>query len=147
MGGSETAQQPDKQLNERDGIGRQHVSDGCVTDAVSQCHSVRACPSANGHSSSFGMLLPINEECRFDELLVRFRRWVDEVIKMGRRPGVYKREWNKDAAGVIGKLSWHPCRVCFRSSLHAMWLIAVATVGRHSQGAFWHEIFVTAIKG
>jgi len=27
-----------------------------------------------------------------------------------------------------------------------MWLIAVATVGRHSQGAFWHEIFVTAIK-
>ena len=29
-----------------------------------------------------------------------------------------------------------PCRVCFRSSLHAMWLIAVATVGRHSQGAF-----------
>ena len=55
MGGSETAQQPDKQLNERDGIGRQHVSDGCVTDAVSQCHSVRACPSANGHSSSFGM--------------------------------------------------------------------------------------------
>ena len=35
MGGSETAQQPDKQLNERDGIGRQHVSDGCVTDAVS----------------------------------------------------------------------------------------------------------------
>ncbi|WP_373152919.1 hypothetical protein [Bacteroides xylanisolvens] len=54
---------------------------------------------------------------------------------------------NKDAAGVIGKLSWHPCRVCFRSSLHAMWLIAVATVGRHNQGAFWHEIFVTAIKG
>lgn len=46
MGGSETAQQPDKQLNERGGIGRQHVSDGCVTDAVSQCHSVRACPSA-----------------------------------------------------------------------------------------------------
>ena len=31
MGGSETAQQPDKQLNERGGIGRQHVSDGCVT--------------------------------------------------------------------------------------------------------------------
>jgi hypothetical protein len=74
MGGSETAQQPDKQLNERGGIGRQHVSDGCVTDAVSQCHSVRACPSANGHSSSFGILLPINKECRFDELLVRFRR-------------------------------------------------------------------------
>ena len=41
MGGSETAQQPDKQLNERDGIGRQHVSDGCVTDAVSQCHPFR----------------------------------------------------------------------------------------------------------
>ena len=39
MGGSETAQQPDKQLNERGGIGRQHVSDGCVTDAVSQCLS------------------------------------------------------------------------------------------------------------
>ena len=71
----------------------------------------------------------------------------DKVIKMERRPVVYKRERNKDAAGVIGKLSWHPCRVCFRSSLHAMWLIAVATVGRHSQGAFWHEIFVTAIKG
>ena len=147
MGGSETAQQPDKLPNEKGGIGRQHLSDSCVTDAVSQCHSVRACPSANGHSSSFGMLLPINEECRFDELLVRFRRWVDEVIKMGRRPGVYKREWNKDAAGVIGKLSWHPCWVCFRSSLHTMWLIAVATVGRHSKGAFWHEIFVTAIKG
>ena len=31
MGGSETAQQPDKQLNKRGGIGRQHVSDGCVT--------------------------------------------------------------------------------------------------------------------
>ena len=81
MGGSETAQQPDKQLNERGGIGRQHVSDGCVTDAVSQCHSIRACPSANGHSSSFGMLLPINKECRFDELLVRFRRWVGQIIK------------------------------------------------------------------
>ena len=81
MGGSETAQQPDKQLNERGGIGRQHVSDGCVTDAVSQCHFVRACPSANGHSSSFGMLLPINKGCRFDELLVRFRRWGDKVIK------------------------------------------------------------------
>ena len=81
MGGSETAQQPDKQLNERSGIGRQHVSDGCVTDAVSQCHSVRACPSANGHSSSFGILLPINKECRFDELLVRFRRWVGQSIK------------------------------------------------------------------
>lgn len=80
MGGSETAQQPDKQLNERGGIGRQHVSDDCVTDAVSQCHSVRACPSANGHSLSFGILLPINKECRFDELLVRFRRW-DKVIK------------------------------------------------------------------
>ena len=71
----------------------------------------------------------------------------DKVIKMERRPVVYKREWNKDAAGVIGKLSWYLCRVYFRSSLHAMWLIAVATVGRHSQGAFWHEIFVTAIKG
>ena len=147
MGGSETAQQPDKLPNERGGIGRQHVSDGCVTDAVSQCHSVRACPSANGHSSSFGMLLPINEECRFDELLVRFRRWVGQSNKKERRPVIYKRGRNKDAAGVIGKLSWHPCRVCFRSSLHSMWLIAVATVGRHSQGAFWHEIFVTAIKG
>ena len=31
MGGSETAQQPDKLSHERDGIGRQHVSDGCVT--------------------------------------------------------------------------------------------------------------------
>ena len=81
MGGSETAQQPDKLSHERGGIGRQHVSDGCVTDAVSQCHSVRACPSANGHSSSFGMLLPINEECRFDELLVRFRRWVGQSNK------------------------------------------------------------------
>ena len=147
MGGSETAQQPDKLSHERGGIGRQHVSDGCVTDAVSQCHSVRACPSANGHSSSFGILLPINKECRFDELLVRFRRWVGQSNKKGRRPVVYEREWNKDAAGVIGKLSWHPCRVCFRSCLHAMWLIAVATVGRHSQGAFWHKIFVTAIKG
>ena len=147
MGGSETAQQPDKLSHERGGIGRQHVSDGCVTDAVSQCHSVRACPSANGHSSSFGILLPINKECRFDELLVRFRRWVGQSNKKGRRPVVYEREWNKDAAGVIGKLSWHPCRVCFRSSLHAMWLIAVATVCRHCQGAFWHEIFVTAIKG
>ena len=81
MGGSETAQQPDKLSHERGGIGRQHVSDGCVTDAVSQCHSVRACPSANGHSSSFGMLLPINEECRFDELLVRFRRRVGRSCK------------------------------------------------------------------
>jgi len=79
MGGSETAQQPDKQLNERGGIGRQHVSDGCVTDAVSQCHSVRACPSANGHSS----------ECRFDELLVRFRRWVGQSNKKGRRLDAY----------------------------------------------------------
>ena len=84
MGGSETAQQPDKQPYERGGIGRQHVSDGCVTDAVSQCHYVRACPSANGHSSSFGMLLPINEECRFDELLVRFRRWVGQSNKNGK---------------------------------------------------------------
>ena len=84
MGGSETAQLPDKQLNERGGIGRQHVSDGCVTDAVRQCHSVRACPSANGQSSSFGMLLPINEECRFDELLVRFRRWVGQSNKNGK---------------------------------------------------------------
>ena len=33
MGGSETAQQPDKPPNEKGGIGRQHVSDGCVTDA------------------------------------------------------------------------------------------------------------------
>jgi len=31
MGGSETAQQPDKQINERGGIGRQHVSDGSIT--------------------------------------------------------------------------------------------------------------------
>ena len=84
MGGSETAQQPDKLSHERGGIGRQHVSDGCVTDAVNQCHSVRACPSANGHSSSFGMLLPINEECRFDELLVRFRRWVGRSGKKER---------------------------------------------------------------
>ena len=84
MGGSETAQQPDKQLNERDGIGRQHVSDGCVTDAVSQCHSVRACPSANGLSSSFGMLLPINEECRFDELLVGFADGWDKSNKNGK---------------------------------------------------------------
>ena len=38
MGGSETAQQPDKLPNEKGGIGRQHVSDGCVTDAVSQRH-------------------------------------------------------------------------------------------------------------
>ena len=89
MGGSETAQQSDKQLNERSGIGRQHVSDGCVTDAVSQCHSVRACPSANGHSSSFGILLPINKECRFDELLVRFRRWVGQSNKKGRRLDAY----------------------------------------------------------
>ena len=83
-GWSENAQQPDKQLNERGGIGRQHASDGCVTDAVRQCHSVRACPSANGHSSSFGMLLPINEECRFDELLVRFRRRVGQSNKNGK---------------------------------------------------------------
>ena len=89
MGGSETAQQPDKQLNERSGIGRQHVSDGCVTDAVSQCRSVRACPSANGHSSSFGILLPINKECRFDELLMRFRRWVGQSNKKGRRLDAY----------------------------------------------------------
>ena len=70
----------------------------------------------------------------------------DEVLQDEGDLSLIKREWNKDAAGVIGKLSWHPCRVCFRSSLHAMWLIAVATVGRHSQGAFWHKIFVTAIK-
>ena len=75
--------------NERGGIGRQHVSDGCVTDAVSQCHSVRACPSANGHSSSFGILLPINKECRFDELLVRFRRWMGQSNKKGRRLDAY----------------------------------------------------------
>lgn len=75
--------------HERDGVGRQHVSDGCVTDAVSQCHSVRACPSANGHSSSFGMLLPVNEECRFDELLVRFRRWVGQSNKKERRLDAY----------------------------------------------------------
>ena len=31
MGGSEIAQQPDKQLNESGGIGRQHVSDGSIT--------------------------------------------------------------------------------------------------------------------
>ena len=31
MGGSETAQQPDKLSHERGGIGWQHVSDGCVT--------------------------------------------------------------------------------------------------------------------
>ena len=85
MGGSETAQQPDKLPHERDGIGRQHESDGCVTDAVSQYHSVRACPSANGHSSPFGMLFPTNEECRFDELLVRFRRWVGRSAKKKRR--------------------------------------------------------------
>ena len=71
-------------FDERDGIGRQHASDGYVTDAVSQCHSVRACPSVNGHSSSSGMLLPINEECRFDELLVRFRRWVGQSNKNGK---------------------------------------------------------------
>ena len=90
MGGSETAQLPDKQLYEWDGIGRQHASDGCVTDAVSQCHSFRACPSANGHSSPFGMLFPINEECRFDELLVRFRRWVGQSGEKGRRLDGYK---------------------------------------------------------
>ena len=84
MGGSETAQQSDKLPNEKGGIGRQHVSDGYVTDAVSQCHPVRTCPSANGHSSSFGMLLPINEECHFDELLVRFRRWVERSGKKKR---------------------------------------------------------------
>ena len=89
MGGSETVQQPDKLSHERGGIGRQHVSDGCVTDAVSQCHSVRACPSANGLSSSFGMLLPINEECRFDELLVRFRRWVGQSNKKERLLDAY----------------------------------------------------------
>ena len=89
MGGSETAQQPDKLSHERGGIGRQHVSDGCVMDAVSQCHSVRACPSANGHFSSFGMLLPINEECRFDELLVRFRRWVGQSNKKERLLDAY----------------------------------------------------------
>lgn len=89
MGGSETAQQPDKLFHERGGIGRQHVSDGCVTDAVSQCHSVRACPSANGHSSYFRMLLPINEECRFDELLVRFRRWVGRSNKKERLLDAY----------------------------------------------------------
>lgn len=58
-------------------------------DAVSQCHSVRACPSANGHSSSLGMLLPINEECRFDELLVRFRRWMGQSDKKERRLDAY----------------------------------------------------------
>ena len=92
MGGSETAQQPDKQLYEWDGIGRQHASDGCVTDAVSQCHSLRACPSANGHSSPIGMSLPINEECRFDELLVRFRRWVGQSGEKGRQLDGYKRK-------------------------------------------------------
>ena len=90
MGGSETAQQPDKLLDERDGIGRQHESDGCVTDAVRQCRSFRACPSVNGHSSPFGILFPINEECRFDELFVRFRRWVGRSAKKERRLGAYK---------------------------------------------------------
>ena len=85
LGGSETAQQPDKQLNERGGIGRQHVSDGCVTDAVSQCHSVRACLSANGHSSSFGTLFPINEESLLHELLVGFRCWEGQSDKKERR--------------------------------------------------------------
>lgn len=44
------------------------------------------------------MLLPINEECRFDELLVRFRRWVGRSVKKkgdladikGTRNGGYK---------------------------------------------------------
>ena len=81
MGGSETAQQPDKQLNERGGIGRQHVSDGCVTDAVSQCHSVRACPSANGHSSSFGILLPINKEFALTNCWCGFADGWGKVIK------------------------------------------------------------------
>lgn len=48
MGESEVAQQPDKLLDEWNGIGRQHVSDGCVTDAVSPCRPVRACPSTKG---------------------------------------------------------------------------------------------------
>ena len=77
-------------FDERDGIGRQHASDGYVTDAVSQCHSVRACPSAKVQSSSFGTLLPIYEECRFDELLVQFRRWVGRSDKRGRRLDGYK---------------------------------------------------------
>ena len=71
----------------------------------------------------------------------------DEVLYRENGLPIITEGRNKDAAGVNGKLSWHPYRVCFRSSLHTMWLIAVATVGRHSQGAFWHEIFVTAIKG
>ena len=76
--------------DEWDGIGRQHGSSSCVTDAVSQWLSFRACPSANGHSSPFGMLFPINEECRFDELLVRFRRWVGQSGEKGRRLDGYK---------------------------------------------------------
>ncbi len=102
MGGSEAAQQPDKQSYERDVIGRQHESGGCVTDAVSQCHPFRACPSVNGHSSPFGMLLPINEKCRFDELLVRFRRWMGQRAKKDSRLDAYKSCRND---GYNGKLA------------------------------------------
>ena len=88
MGGSETAQQPDSNIRSAWHWSTAWKCSHCP-DAVSQCHSVRACPSANGHSSSFGMLLPINEECRFDELLVRFRRWVGQSNKKGRRLDAY----------------------------------------------------------
>ena len=89
MGGSETAQQPDKQINERGGIGWQHVSDGCVTMPLANAILFVLVLRQIGHSSSFGMLLPINEECRFDELLVRFRRWVGQSNKKERLLDAY----------------------------------------------------------
>jgi hypothetical protein len=70
----------------------------------------------------------------------------DEVLQDEGDLSLIKREWNKDAIGASGKLSWYSCRKCFRSCLHAKWLLAVATVGCHRQEAFCHEIFVTAVN-
>jgi len=71
----------------------------------------------------------------------------DEVLQRENDLSLIKRERNKDAAGSNQETLLALMPSVFRSSLHAMWLFAVATVGRHSQGAFWLEIFVTAIKG
>ena len=71
----------------------------------------------------------------------------DEVLRKGERLVAYKKR-TEQRCGRSNRetlLAFMPS--VFRSSLHAMWFLAVATVGRHSQGAFWQEIFVTAIRG
>jgi len=71
----------------------------------------------------------------------------DEVLQKRERLVAYKKRTEQRYGRSIREtlLAFMPS--VFHSSLHAMWLFAVATVGRHSQGAFWQEIFVTAIRG